>query len=245
MSVKDKVVLVTGGASGIGRASAVLLGKNGARVVVADRDVAGAEATARQISSDERISRAYSLELADRASIKEMVEKALESFQCIDVLVHCAAVCPRQTIWEMSDDDWRNVLTINLDGSFYLARDVGRSMTANRAGTIIMITSDRGVYGTADYAHYAASKGGLIALTKSLAFAFGKDGVTVNGLSPGFTNTPMTAGAFTQEDWDKRHAFDPLGSHSEPEDIAETVLFLAGSGGRYMTGQIVTTRMRF
>ena len=110
---------------------------------------------------------------------------------------------------------------------------------------MIMMTSDRGVFGSADYAHYAASKGGLIALTKSFAMSLGKRGVTVNAINPGFTDTPLARAALTEEDWAEWHSFDPLGRHSEPEEIAEIVLFLAGTAGSFMTGQVVTTRMRY
>lgn len=245
MSVHEKVALVTGGASGIGRASALLLAQNGAHLVVADRDLAGAEATARQIGAQGGRALAFPLDVARPDSVRQAIERTLSAFRQIDILVHCAGVCPRRTVLEMSNEEWREVIGINLDGSFYLARDVGRVMAERGAGTMILLTSDRGVYGSADYAHYAASKGGLIALTKSFAIALGPRGVTVNAINPGFTDTPMARAAFTNADWDKRHAFDPLGRHSEPEEIAQTVLFLAGTGGGYMTGQIVTTRMRF
>ncbi len=245
MSVHEKVALVTGGASGIGRASALLLAQNGADLVVADRDLAGAEATARQIGAQGGRALAFPLDVARPDSVRQAVERTLSAFRKIDILVHCAGVCPRRTVLEMSNEEWREVIGINLDGSFYLARDVGRVMAERGAGTMILLTSDRGVYGSADYAHYAASKGGLIALTKSFAIALGPRGVTVNAINPGFTDTPMARASFTDADWDKRHAFDPLGRHSEPEEIAQTVLFLAGTGGGYMTGQIVTTRMRF
>jgi len=142
----------------------------------------------------------------------------------------------------MSDEEWRDVLRINLDGTFFVTRDVGRIMAAQRSGTMILITSDRGVYGSVDYAHYAASKGGMIALTKSLALALGKYGVTVNAINPGITDTPLARAAVTA--WEEKRALDVLGSYSEPEDIAETILFLAGTAGRYTTGQIIGTRMR-
>jgi NAD(P)-dependent dehydrogenase (short-subunit alcohol dehydrogenase family) len=132
---------------------------------------------------------------------------------------------------------------VNLDGTFYITRDVGRVMAAQRSGTMILVTSDRGVHGSVDYAHYAASKGGMIALTKSLALTMGKYGVTVNALNPGMTDTPLARAAVTQ--WDEKMALDVLGKYSEPEEIAEMVLFLAGTAGSFMTGQVVGTRMRY
>jgi NAD(P)-dependent dehydrogenase (short-subunit alcohol dehydrogenase family) len=108
---------------------------------------------------------------------------------------------------------------------------------------MILVTSDRGVHGSVDYAHYAASKGGMIALTKSLALTMGKYGVTVNALNPGMTDTPLARAAVTQ--WEEKMALDVLGKYSEPEEIAEMVLFLAGTAGSFMTGQVVGTRMRY
>ena len=106
---------------------------------------------------------------------------AVERLGRIDALVHAAGVCPRCPLLDMTDDEWRDVLRINLDGTFYVTRDVARVMAAQRGGTMILLTSDRGVHGSIDYAHHAAAKGGMIALTKSLALTLGKHGVTVNG----------------------------------------------------------------
>jgi 3-oxoacyl-[acyl-carrier protein] reductase len=161
----------------------------------------------------------------------------------VDVLVHAAGICPRQPILEMSDEDWREVLRVNLDGSFYVTRDVGRVMAAQKSGTMILVTSDRGIHGSIDYAHYAASKGGMIALIKSLALALGRYGVTVNGVNPGITDTPLARAAVVQ--WQEKMALDVLGSYSEPGEIAEMVAFLAGTAGSFMTGQILGTRMRY
>ena len=133
---------------------------------------------------------------------------------------------------------------INLDGTFYVTRSVARAMMAQRSGTMILLTSDRGINGSADYAHYAASKGGMIALMKSLAIALGPHGVTVNGLNPGMTDTPLARGAITDEAWRAKMAVDVLGSYTRPEQVAEIALFLAGTAGGFMTGQPVATRMR-
>jgi len=136
------------------------------------------------------------------------------------------------------------VLRINLDGTFFVARAVGRVMRQQKSGTMILLTSDRGQNGAADYAHYAASKGGMIALAKSLAIALGPHGVTVNCLNPGMTDTPLARGAIPDASWAAKQGVDVLGTHSKPEQIAEMVLFLAGTAGDFMTGQIVATRMR-
>ncbi|MES2976960.1 MAG: SDR family NAD(P)-dependent oxidoreductase [Pseudomonadota bacterium] len=243
MSVQDKVAIITGGASGMGLASAVLLGRNGAKVVVADIDGAAATTAARQITAAGGKAVAVACDLGDSASVAALVASAQSEYGRIDVLLHAAGICPRKPFLEMQDEDWRAVIRVNLDGTFYITRDVGRVMAAQQGGTMILVTSDRGVHGSIDYAHYAASKGGMIALTKSLALVMGKHGVTVNGLNPGITDTPLARAAVVQ--WNEKMALDVLGTYSKPEEIAETVLFLAGTAGKFMTGQIVGVRMRY
>ncbi len=243
MSVQGKVVLATGAASGMGRASAVLLGAQGASVVVADRDAVGAESAAAEIVAAGGRAIAVGCDVGDSSAVASLVSRTLAEFGRIDVLMHAAGICPRSPLLEMSDDQWRDVLRVNLDGTFFVTRDVGRVMASQRSGTMILVTSDRGVHGSVDYAHYAASKGGMIALTKSLALTLGKFGVTVNGLNPGITDTPLARAAVVQ--WKEKMALDVLGRYSEPEEIAQTVLFLAGTAGSFMTGQIVSVRMRY
>jgi NAD(P)-dependent dehydrogenase (short-subunit alcohol dehydrogenase family) len=244
MSVEDKVIVITGGASGIGLASARLLADRGAKITLADRnEEAGADAAA-DITLRGATAIAVPTNVADSKSVERLIERVLSGFGRIDVLLHCAGVCPRAGLLEMSDQDWRDVLAINLDGAFYTTRGVARVMAAQKSGTMILLTSDRGLYGSAEYAHYAASKGGMIALVKSLAIALGPHGVTVNGLNPGMTDTPLARGAITEEAWRAKEAHDVLGTHSRAEEIAEIVAFLAGTAGKFMTGQIVATRLR-
>ncbi len=236
--MRGKVALVTGGASGIGAASARLLAMHGAQVVVSDVNGEGAAVVAHEIGG-----LALTTDVADPAQVAAMVERTMQAHGRIDVLLHAAGIFPRDPYFEMSDEAWRRVLGVNLDGTFYVTRDVGRVMKAQRSGTMILMTSDRGIHGAADFAHYAASKGGMLALVKSLALALGKDKVTVNGINPGMTDTPLARGG--NPNWNEKEALDVLGSSSRPEEIAEIVLFLAGTAARFMTGQIVSTRMRY
>jgi NAD(P)-dependent dehydrogenase (short-subunit alcohol dehydrogenase family) len=224
-ALKGKVAIVTGATSGIGRASAQLLAAQGAEVVSAD------------VSGEPRT------DVGNPADVHRLVEGTVGRHGRIDILVHAAGICPRKPFLEMTDDDWRQVLRVNLDGTFYVTRDVARVMAKQRSGTMILISSDRGVHGSIDYAHYAASKGGMIALAKSLALTLGKYGVTVNAINPGLTDTPLARGANPQ--WQDKLDLDVLGKASEPQEIAEIVLFLAGTGGAFMTGQVVSARMRY
>ncbi len=242
MSAKDKVAIVTGGASGIGRAAAKLLAANGARVVVADRLAGDARQVRDEIVAGGGVASDFAIDVSDSSRAAALVEHTRRTYGRVDILVHGAGICPRKPFLEMSDQDWRSVLSVNLDGTFYVTREVGRAMATQRSGTMILVTSDRGVHGSVDYAHYAASKGGMIALTKSLALTMGKYGVTVNGINPGLTDTPLARAANPQ--WEEKLALDVLGTYSRPEEIAETILFLAGTAGAFMTGQIVAVRMR-
>jgi NAD(P)-dependent dehydrogenase (short-subunit alcohol dehydrogenase family) len=242
MPVQDKVVIVTGGASGIGRASSLLLGAHGAKVVVADRSGDEGNRTAREVVGSGGSASAAAVDMADAAAVRGFVDHVVKQHGRIDVLLHCAGVCPRNPFLEMTDEDWHEVLRINLDATFYVTQAVARVMVPQRSGTMILVTSDRGLYGSVDYAHYAASKGGMIALTKSLAMILGKHGITVNGVNPGMTDTPLARAAIAN--WEEKQNLDVLGTYSKPEEIAEIVLFLAGTADRFMTGQIVANRMR-
>jgi NAD(P)-dependent dehydrogenase (short-subunit alcohol dehydrogenase family) len=224
-ALRGKVAIVTGGASGIGAASAKLLAAEGAQVVVAD------------IQTEPKT------DVGNPADVRRLVESTVDRQGRVDILVHAAGICPRKPFLEMSDEDWRSVLRVNLDGTFYITREVARVMAKQRLGTMILITSDRGVHGSIDYAHYAASKGGMLALAKSLALTLGKYGVTVNSINPGLTDTPLARAANPK--WQEKLDLDVLGKASEPEEIAEVVLFLARTGGAFMTGQVVSTRMRY
>jgi NAD(P)-dependent dehydrogenase (short-subunit alcohol dehydrogenase family) len=243
MSVQDKTVIVTGGASGIGRASALLLAEQGAKVVVADRDAGGARRVREEIEGEFGDAIDLAVDVGNSTDVARMVSQSIVRYGRIDVLLHAAGVCPRKHVLDLTDDEWRDVLRINLDGTFYVTREVAKVMVEQKNGTMILITSDRGIYGSIDYAHYAASKGGMIALTKSLALALGTHGVTVNAINPGLTDTPLARANVTG--WQSKTEIDVLGKVSQPAEIAQTVLFLAGIGGAYMTGQMVSTRMRF
>ncbi|WP_158215205.1 SDR family NAD(P)-dependent oxidoreductase [Candidimonas nitroreducens] len=244
MSIQNKVALVTGAASGIGRAAAHLLALEGAQVLAVDRDESGVGRVCEAISARGARAGCAVCDLGEAEQIRAMVESALAQYGRIDVLVHAAGICHAMPLLQLSDDQWRETLRINLDGTFFLTRDVGRAMVEQGSGTMILMTSDRGVYGSIDYAHYAASKGGMIALTKSLALALGKHGVTVNGLNPGMTDTPLARTA-NPKNWDIKAAADVLGKAAMPDEIAQTILFLAGTGGAYTTGQILGTRIRY
>jgi NAD(P)-dependent dehydrogenase (short-subunit alcohol dehydrogenase family) len=244
LDLNGKVALVTGAASGIGLACVRLLARSGASVALADRNVAGVQDAGLKITAEGGDAIALDLEVSDSRSVQSMVDRTLERFARIDILVHCAGVSPRRAVVDMTDEDWHRVIAINLDGTMYTARSVARAMLPNRTGTMVFIASDNGLAGQAAKSAYAASKGGVIAFAKSLALELAPSGITVNALNPGTTDTPMLRAEMPPEIREKRLKADPLGRLSEPDEIAEIVLFLAGAASRYMTGQLITTRMR-
>jgi len=237
-----KVAIVTGGGSGIGRASARLLAQHRATVVVADRNGRSADLVSSEITKAGGTAFPVCVNIADHGEAQGLVDQTISNLGIVDILLHCAGICPRKPLLETSAEEWRQVLSVNLDGTFYVAQSVGKAMAKRGSGTIILLASDVAAHGTADYAPYAVSKGGVITLTKSLAIALGKFGVTVNALNPGVTDTPLARHAIPA--WEQRRAYDVLGRFSTPEEIAELVLFMAGRGGRFMTGQIISVRMR-
>ena len=244
MAVLDgQVALITGAASGIGRACALHLAAHGAKTVVADRDAAGLEATRASIVAAGGDARAVAVEMGDSRSVDAMVEQTLAAYGQLDVLVHCAAILRVAPVIEMTDEEWHAVISVNLDGTFYASRAAARAMATRRTGKIILMTSDRGLYGHPTRSSYATSKGGIIAFLKSLAREVGPLGITVNGLNPGQTDTPMMRSSTPQERIDARAKSDPLGRIGRPEDAAEMVLFLATNGGDIMTGQVLAVRM--
>lgn len=244
MALTDQIAIVTGAGSGIGRASALALAAEGARIVVADCRADAAEAVRKEIQAIGGEALVVHVDVADPDSVRNLVETTLGAFGQIHILMNSAGVIGRQPVIEMSDAEWHRVLGVNLHGTFYCCRAVGRHMAERRYGRIINMASDRGTYGMVNGAHYATSKGGVISLTKSLAVELGRFGVTVNAIAPGATDTPMARGGLSEEEWQSRARQDPLGRTSQPPEIAQLVVFLADVGGSFMTGQVVTVRMR-
>ena len=246
VDLSGRVALVTGGASGMGRACATLLARNGAAVAIGDRNLPGADHVRDEILAGGHEALALHVEVASSESVQEMVDRAIERFGKIDILVHCAGgSLGRKDVVDLTDDEWHAVIRVNLDGTMFVTRAVARTMIPRRAGTMVLIASDRGLLGDKSRSAYAASKGGVIAYAKSLALELGTYEITVNALNPGTTDTRTVRTGMSSELREQRLKMDPLGKMSEPKDIAEMVLFLGGPAARFMTGQLVTTRMRF
>lgn len=243
MGLDGKVAIVTGGASGIGKGSALALARAGARVAVADVNSAGAQTTAKDIEQAGGEALALTADVARSEQCDDLVRRTVDWAGSVHVLFHAAGVVsPRAAIAEMSDDEWRRVLSINLDGTFYMCRAVVPHLIRQQEGSIILMSSGRAVLGAPYNAAYAASKGAVMSFTKSLAWEIGRYNINVNCLAPGPTDTPMFRTGMSEEQVARVAAADPMKRISTPEDVAKMVVFLADEG-RWITGQLHVLRV--
>jgi NAD(P)-dependent dehydrogenase (short-subunit alcohol dehydrogenase family) len=241
--MSTRTAVVVGAAHGMGEAVAHALAADGCHVIAADLDEAEAQGTADAIRAAGHSAQALRVDVSSAPSVDALVERVAQDHGRIDVLVNTAGYIIQKNVTEMTDEDWRALHSVNLDGSFYLGRAVGKLMREQQHGTMLFIASDRAFYGQAGGAAYASSKAGLIALVKSMALELGLAGVTVNAINPGTTETRLAL-AGGEEFLAKRRSEDPLGQLSQPEDIAALVGFMVGRGASFITGQVMTTRMR-
>ncbi|HJV29507.1 MAG TPA: 3-oxoacyl-[acyl-carrier-protein] reductase [Gaiellaceae bacterium] len=229
-SLEGKTALVTGGSRGIGAAVARELARAGAAVVVGYRSGAE-EATA---IASELGGRAVQADVSNTDDAKRLVEEAGE----LDVLVNNAGITRDGVLARMTDDDWRSVLETNLSSVFYTCRAVSRGMMKRRGGSIVNLSSIVGLHGNWGQSNYAASKGGIVAFTKSLAQELGSRGVRANVVAPGYINTQLTD-VIPEEARQKMLGLTPLGRFGEPEDVARAVRFLSSDDASFITGEVV------
>src|SRR5690242_1355675 len=238
-----KAAIVTGGAMGIGAAITTRLAEAGAAVLIADVDEEEARRTAAGVGGTGSQVVAFRADMSQVGDIRAMVAAAVERFGRLDVLVNNAGIFPFTPALEMSEEQWDRVLDVNLKGAFFAAQAAAKAMTAG--GRIVNIASIDALHPTGYLAHYDASKGGLVMLTRSLALEFGPRGIAVNAIAPGSIKTPGAAAttaalsgsaAISMESFVKRI---PLGRMGEPDDIANVALFLASGAADYINGELV------
>ena len=235
IDLTGRTALVTGSTRGIGRAIAETLAGAGARVAVVGRDAGRAEEAARVIG---HYVAGFACDVTDVASITALIESVEKAFGQIDILVNNAGLTRDNILFRLKDDDWDTVLDANLRGAFVAIRAASRGMMKRRWGRIINIASVVGIIGNKGQANYAASKAGLIGLTKSVAKELASRNILINAVAPGFIDTDMTA-AMTPEARETLSGQIPLERLGTPNDVAATVAFLASDFASYITGQVL------
>lgn len=239
MLLEGKVGMVTGAASGMGREAALMVAREGAAVVCADFDDVGAARVAREIGAGGGQAVECQVDVADQASARKAVARALVWRSRLDFLVNYAGVWDGAGIDEIDDQRWDRVLDVNLKGTFFMCQAVAPAMIERRYGRIVLVGSIAArVGGEMGGPHYAASKGGVVSLGRALARRLGKHGITVNTIDPGAVDTPMTAG-WPAEVKAMMARATPSGRIGRPDDIAKVALFLVSDGASWVNGQTI------
>lgn len=238
--LKNKIALITGAGRGIGRAIAIALAKEGAEVVI---NYNGSEERAKEVKQtiEENGGKAsiYKCNVSDFVACEAMIKDIVKEYGHLDILVNNAGITKDGLIMKMKEEDFDSVLNVNLKGTFNTIRHSARQMLKQRSGKIINISSVSGILGNVGQANYAASKAGVIGLTKTMARELGSRGITVNAIAPGFVDTEMTE-VLSEEIRENACKQIILGRFGKPEDIANTAVFLASDKAGYITGQVIS-----
>jgi len=238
LSLEGKVSLITGGARGIGKEIAVLFANEGADIVLCDVDLGALQKTAKEIQGLGRECLYFKVDVSDLKDVQNMVDKILDKFKKLDILINNAGITRDNLILRMSEQDWDKVIAVNLKGCFICTKAASRVMLKQRFGKIVNLASLIGIMGNIGQANYAASKAGIIGLTKSVAKELAPRGVCVNAIAPGFIKTEMTA-KLSENVQKKMLSVIPLGRFGGPRDVANLALFLSGEASSYITGQVI------
>jgi|TARA_B110000914_G_scaffold71897_1_gene62978 3-oxoacyl-[acyl-carrier protein] reductase len=237
--LSHKIAIVTGASQGIGKTIAIEMAKSGATVFCLARNKEALDATIKTITEEGGKAYAFSCDISNNDDFKNISLNIFKNYGSIDILVNNAGITKDNLLLRMSDNQWDDVLNINLKGPFTCTRSVVKHMMKNKFGRIINITSIVGITGNAGQANYAASKSGLIGLTKSIAKEFASRGITANCVAPGWIETSMTDQLSTEVK-NKFLSQIPIGKIGQSKDIANTVIFLASDEAGYITGQTIT-----
>ena len=235
--LNGQIALVTGGSRGIGLAISAELARSGCTVAVIGRNGESAQKAAAGLEGNGH--RGYACDVADTDGAAAVVSQVTDDLGDINILVNNAGITRDNLFIRMKEDEWDDVLAVNLKGAFNMTKALARGMMKRRDGVILNITSVVGITGNAGQANYAASKAGLIGFTKSIAKELASRGIRCNAIAPGFITTDMTSD-LPEATVEELHSMIPLGHLGEPSDVAGLARFLAGPAARYITGQVIS-----
>jgi 3-oxoacyl-[acyl-carrier protein] reductase len=238
MRLKDKVAIITGAANGIGFTAAEIFAKEGAKVAMADFNVEQGEKRAEELRKKGYEVTFFQVNVAQRSSVDEMVEKVRETYGNISILINNAGITKDAMLSKLPAEDFQAVLDVNLTGVFHCTQAVLPSMLEIGKGRIINTSSVSGVYGNIGQTNYAATKAGVVGMTKTWAKELGRKGINVNAVAPGFIETGMTA-KVPEKILDQMKQMVPLARLGKPEDIANAYLFLASDESNYVNGTVL------
>lgn len=239
MKLKNEVTIVTGAGSGIGKETALLFAKEGAKVIVADINEKSGNETVEEIKKAGGEGIFVKLDACNRELAKQMVKETLEKYGKIDVLIANAGIVQDALLTKMTEEQWDKVINVNLKGTFNCIQAVVDVMIQQGKGVIINTSSVVGLYGNVGQVNYSAAKAGLIGMTKTLAKELGKKGIRVNVVAPGFIMTPMTANV-PEKVLELMKEKTPLRKLGEPRDVANAYLFLASDDAKYVNGAVLS-----
>ena len=239
MRLEDKVAIITGAARGIGAATAEKFAMEGAKIVVADMDGKDVDEAVRQIRSNGGEAIGAAVDVTDRKQVDCLMDKTLETFGRLDILINNAGITADAKLIKMTEDQWDKVINVNLKGVYNCGQAAAKIMVEQASGVILNATSVVGIYGNFGQTNYAATKWGVIGMTKTWAKELGSKGVRVAAVAPGFILTPMTE-KMPENVLDMMKEKSPLKSLGYPEDIANAYLFLASDEARFITGAVLS-----